>query len=36
MILCMDFSHGFMHDCFMPVVFCISGQGNYDYVLIHG
>ena len=36
MVLCMDFTHGFGHDGFLPMVFCRSGKGNYIYVLIQG
>ena len=36
MVLCMDFAHGFGCDGFRSMVFCRFGQGNYDYVLIHG
>ena len=36
MVLCMDFAQGFGHDVFLSMVFYRSGQGNYDYVLIHG
>jgi len=34
MVLCMGFAHGFGHDGFLPIVFCIYGQGNYDYIII--
>ena len=33
-VLCVHFAHGFGHDGFLPMVYCRSGQGNYDYVLI--
>ena len=34
MNLPMVFAHGFGNYGFLPMVFCRSGQGNYDYALI--
>ena len=34
MVLSMGFSRGYVHDVFLPMVFCRSSQGNYDYDLI--
>jgi len=36
MISYKDFSHGFGHDGFLPMVFCRFSEGNYGYVLIQG
>ena len=34
MVFCMGLHMVLGHDGFRPLVFCRSGQGNYDYVLI--